>query len=742
MRIRTLLVLMAAAVLLPVVLASVIALEKIRDGERKAALRGLQETARATALVVDREAQGALSALKALGGSEHLQTGNFRAFHDQAAAQNRLPDVWTLLLDDQGRQILNTIVPYGSPLPAAAARERVARVLATGKPLVTDLILGPVTNRMLTTIYVPAQGPGGRPVVVAQAFSIDHWRNTALAQQIPPDWIVAVIDRQGKFIARSHRPGELLGQQARAELVAAAARADSGQLRHSTTEGIDAYVAFKHSELTGWTIAIAAPSELVDGPARRAMLLALGGLATAVLAAMLAAAAFGHRFIRAIGSAGQAAMALGRGERPVVRPTALHEVDALNQALVGAGELLDGERRSRQAAESERERLLAGEMTAREAAQAQNVAKDQFLAMLGHELRNPLAAISGAISLLEMGGLQPEREGRYRDIIRRQNRHLAHIINDLLDVSRLMAGKITLERQPLDLAECVDGCVESLRATERAIGFRIVVRAAPVWVDGDAVRIEQILNNLITNALKFSPAGSEVYVEVGAQGDRALVSVHDFGVGIDEALLPHVFDPFFQGPQPPNRAQGGLGIGLALVRQLTQLHGGDVSAASDGPGRGSRFGFWLPRIEAPVDTAPRSGLIVSTRRTLVYVEDNEDARATMAELLRSYDYEVVEVPDGKGVLPAVLATRPHAVLLDIGLPDIDGYEVARRLRSHPSTQFVPLIALTGYGQLRDKKAAALAGFDAHLVKPVEPARILETVEDVLARAAALEDRDG
>jgi signal transduction histidine kinase/ActR/RegA family two-component response regulator len=739
MRIRTLLVLMAAAVLLPVVLASVIALEKIRDGERKAALRGLQETARATALIVDREAQGALSGLKALGGSEHLRTGNFRAFYDQAAAQNRLPEVWTLLLDEQGRQILNTIVPYGSPLPPAAARERVARVLATGKPMVTDLILGPVTNRMLTTMYVPAQGPGGRPVVVAQAFSIDHWRNTALAQQIPPDWIVAVIDRQGKFIARSHGPGQLVGQQARGDLVAAAARADSGLLRHSTIEGIDAYDAFNHSELTGWTIAIAAPSELVDGPARHAMLLALGGLATAVLAAMLAAAAFGHRFIHAIGSAGRAAVALGRGERPVVRPTALHEVDALNQALVGAGELLDAERRSRQAAESERERLLAGEMTAREAAQAQNVAKDQFLAMLGHELRNPLAAISGAISLLEMGGMQPEREGRYHDIIRRQNRHLAHIINDLLDVSRLMAGKITLERQPLDLAECVAGCVESLRATERAIGFRIVVRAAPVWVDGDPVRIEQILNNLITNALKFSPAGSDVHVDVGAQGDRALVSVQDFGVGMDEALLPHVFDPFFQGPQPPNRAQGGLGIGLALVRQLTQLHGGDVSAASAGPGRGSRFAFWLPRIEAPVDTAPRPGLIVSTRRTLVYVEDNEDARATMAELLRSCDYEVVEVPDGKGVLPAVLATHPHAVLLDIGLPDIDGYEVARRLRSNPSTQFVPLIALTGYGQLRDKEAAALAGFDAHLVKPVEPARILKTVEDVLARAAALED---
>ncbi|MBC7471358.1 MAG: response regulator, partial [Ramlibacter sp.] len=335
--------------------------------------------------------------------------------------------------------------------------------------------------------------------------------------------------------------------------------------------------------------------------------------------------------------------------------------------------------------------------------------------------------------------IEPERAGRYHDIIRRQNRHLAHIINDLLDVSRLMAGKITLERYPLNLADCVASCVEALRATERAIGLRIVVRAVPVWVDGDAVRIEQILNNLITNALKFSPAGGEVQVEVREDGERAVVTVQDFGAGMDEVLLPQVFEPFFQGPQPANRTQTGLGIGLALVRQLTRLHGGDVDAASAGRGEGSRFSLWLPRIDAPLGEAPHASPPVASRRTLVYAEDNEDARAAMAELLRSYDYEVVEVPDGKSVLAAVLAAQPDAVLLDIGLPDIDGYEVARRLRANPATHFVPLIALTGYGQQRDKEAAAAAGFDLHLVKPVEPSRVVEAVEEVLAKSAALED---
>ncbi|MEP6790374.1 MAG: sensor histidine kinase, partial [Ramlibacter sp.] len=492
MRIRTQLILMAAAVLLPVALAAGIALEKIRDGERDAALRGLRETVRATALIVDRDVQGSLSGLRVLGNSEHLETGNFKAFYAQAAALNQPPDVWTLLLDSQGRQILNTVNPYGTPAPPPTALARVSQVLSSGKPLITDLFTGPVTGKLLTTLYVPAAAKGGKSMVVAQAFSVDHWNKTVPQSELPADWIVGVIDRQGRFIARSHKTGELLGQAARAELVAAAAAAPDGLVRHSTLEGVESYDAFAHSSLTGWTIAIAAPVQSIEAAARRAMQLAMAGMLLAVGAAIFAGAAFGQRFIRAIESASAAAVALGRGEKPRVRPTALDEVDALNRALVDAGTLLAAERQSRHAAEAERERLLASEMTAREAAQAQNVAKDQFLAMLGHELRNPLAAISGATSLLEMGGVDKDRSGRYLEIIRRQNRHLGHIVNDLLDVSRLMAGKIELETQPLNLGECVTSCVESLRATERAIGYRITVQASPVWVLGDAVRIEQI----------------------------------------------------------------------------------------------------------------------------------------------------------------------------------------------------------------------------------------------------------
>jgi signal transduction histidine kinase/ActR/RegA family two-component response regulator len=734
MRIRTLLVLMAAAILLPVVLAAAIALDQIRAGEREAALRGLRETARATSLIVDREVQGSLSALKALGHSPSLQRGDLKSFYAEAAALDQVPDVWTFLLDDKGAQVLNTIVPFGTRLPPPVAAERVARVLSSGKPLVSNVLVGPVTGKLLTTVNVSAAvGPG--KFVVGQNFSVDHWKRTVLREQLPSDWIVAVIDQQGRFVARSHKASEYLGKWARPELVAAAAAAPDGLIRHSTLEDIDSYDAFAHSSLTGWTIAVAAPVDSIEEASRRAMQVAMLGLAAALGAALLAAGLLGHRLIRAIERAGKAALALGHGRQPQTEHSHIAEVSQLHQSLADAGTLLDAERQSRLAAEAERERLLRNETAAREAAQAQNEAKDQFLAMLGHELRNPLAAISGAVTLLERGGADQARGAHYLEIVRRQNLHLGRIVDDLLDVSRLMAGKIMLEKTPLNMADSVTHCVESLRASEKSLGYRIVVHVETCWVDGDPVRIEQILNNLVTNALKFSPPGGPIRVDLHPENGHAVVTVRDEGAGIAADLLDRVFEPFVQGPPPSDRAQSGLGIGLALVRQLVRLHGGQVEAASAGLGRGSTFRFWLPVIESPTKSALARAGSHRTGRRLVYVEDNADARVTMAELLRALGYEVFEVAQGKRAHAAVLEDQPDAVVMDIGLPDLDGYEVARRLRQDARTRQVPLIALTGYGQLRDKEQAALAGFDAHLVKPVGPDDLIAAIEAVVAGAA-------
>ena len=729
MRIRNQLVLMAAAVLVPIVLAAALAIDKIREGERDAALRGLRETARATALIVDLDVQGALSAMKALGNSRSLEMHDFAAFQVEASAIDQKPDVWTVLLDANARQLVNTRVAYGNPLAATTSQERVTRVLASREPLVTDLFNGPQTNRLISMIYTPADAGGGNAFVLAQVFSVQFWTPRLMKQDIPADWIVAIADRTGRLIARSHKTDEFVGQAARPDIVAAAAASNDGLIKIPTLEGIDSYAAFTHSSLTGWTVIVAAPSAAVEAGGQQVVRLAMSGMLLAVAAAVIVAAAFGRNFIRAIEGAGHAAEALGRGETPVIDKTGVQEVNQLNQAIVDAGRLLDIERQSRRSAETQREELLVRETRAREVAQAQNEAKDQFLAMLGHELRNPLAAITGAIALMERGRGDP---GKSLDIIRRQSGHLGHIVNDLLDVSRLMAGKIMLERLPVDLALCASACAEALANTERAAGYRISVEAATVWVYGDTVRIEQILNNLLTNALKFSPSGSEVKLVVREDSGRAIVTVTDAGTGIEPELLAHVFEPFVQGPPPANRTQSGMGIGLALVRQLVGLHGGEVHAHSAGAGEGSSFEFWMPAINTPLEAPPLSAPPVSSARKLVYVEDNDDARATMGELLRAFGYEVLEVSKGKDVLEAVAAAQPDAVLMDIGLPDIDGYEVARGLRADPRCNHVPLIALTGYGQLRDKEAAAHAGFNAHLIKPVDVQQMVRTLEGVMA----------
>jgi signal transduction histidine kinase len=598
MRIRSQLLLMATAVLIPVIVAAGLAIYKIREAEREAGLRGLRETARATALIVDREVQGSKSALRALAGSRNLEIGDLEAFYRQAAVFNEMPDVWTVLHDASGRQVFNTLLPYGTAPPPAhrAAVERIKRVLSNRDILITDLAPGTVTGKMLTTVNVPISSHH-MSFVISQAFTVEHWRKKVMQPSLPSDWVVAVIDRNGRFISRSHRADELLGQPARPELVAAAGNSATGLIRHKTIEGVSSYDAYTHSDLTGWTIAVAAPVRSVEAAANSAVWLALAGIVLTVGVAGVAVAAFGSSFINAIEGASRAATALGKGLIPAMESTGIKEVNALNRALVGAGSLLDIERRGRQSAETERERLLSNETVAREAAQAQNEAKDQFLAMLGHELRNPLAAIAAATALLErMGATKPGAE-RFVQIISRQNRQLSHIVDDLLDVSRLLAGKIELELAPLDMADCVARAVEALLITERAAGYRIHVHASSVWFNGDAVRIDQILNNLLSNALKFSEPGGEVNVGVRAHAGRAVVTVQDGGAGIAAELLTRVFEPFVQGPAPANRLQSGLGVGLALVRQLVLLHGGEVEASSPGHGHGSTFTFWLPCID-------------------------------------------------------------------------------------------------------------------------------------------------
>ncbi|MES2536517.1 MAG: ATP-binding protein [Pseudomonadota bacterium] len=734
MKIRSYLVMMVIAILVPVIVFSAISLNTLLMSERTAALRGLHETARATALIVDRELGSAEASLRALAMSPHLTSGDMRGFYALAKAADWGTAASTLLYDQDGRQLINTLLPVGAPLLPRQAedQQRISQVLQARQTVVSRLIEDAgAPPKLLTTVNVPVTLPDGRQYVVASVFSTEYFQNIIAQRQIPPEWIVALIDDDGRFIARSHKAEQLTGKPARPELLNAARLSREGEIRHNTVEGIESYDVFTHPSMSAWTVAVAAPVELIESAARQAVVVAALGLMAAVICATGAAILFGRRLVRSVNRAARSAAALGRGEAPALANSGVTEVDELHVALNHAGTVLHHSL-------AERAKLLASEQEARRLAEQQNKAKDEFLAMLGHELRNPLSAIASAIAVMEVNGAGPEKLGRARTIIGRQSKHLARIVDDLLDLSRLSTGKILLSMESLDLAGVVQSCVDVLRTAERTDSL-ITVHVQSVWINADRTRLEQIINNLLNNALKYTPAGGLIEVQVTADSNEAVLQVRDSGVGIAPELLPQLFNMFVQGAVSIDRAQGGLGIGLALVRQLTTLHGGTVSAESAGIGKGSTFTVRFPRVAGVQGCDPKAGFdpaTVDQQRTVLLIEDNDDARQMTAVMLTLHACQVLEASNGIDGIRLATEHKPDVAIVDIGLSGIDGYEIARRLRADPATKEIGLIALTGYGQQSDRKFALNAGFDEHLVKPVDLERLIKAMRAVAVPADA------
>src|SRR5512143_26759 len=381
---------------------------------------------------------------------------------------------------------------------------------------------------------------------------------------------------------------------------------------------------------------------------------------------------------------------------------------------------------------SEQKKLAA--IAAAETARAEtDRRKDEFLAMLGHELRNPLAAIGSAVGVLREASLPPERTEWARGSIERQVQLLTRMVDELLDVSRIARGRIELSKQNVDLAALATRLAswwEGL-ALEKKRVFSLSVPDEPLLAHADAARFSQILSNLIDNAFKFTSEGDRISVVLKREGPDALLTVADTGVGIPAEMLRSIFELFTQGARPGSHANAGLGIGLAVVRTLTELHGGTVSAASEGPGRGSEFTVRIPRLiseTSQIHDAVSAPLRVpcSPRRVLV-VEDDADSAEGIKLLLQLAGHEVLTAADGAGALSCCAELRPDAILLDIGLPDMDGYEVGHRLRERLGGA-VLIVALTGFGAEEDRRRSAEAGIDHHLLKPVSVERIEELLE--------------
>ncbi|GIZ52753.1 hybrid sensor histidine kinase/response regulator [Noviherbaspirillum aridicola] len=736
MRLRAHLTQLVVAALAPMVIVSAIALNKVRERHREAALASLQETARAASLLVERELVEVQTALRVLAVSQSLAEGDLERFHQKATAAMKGMPGWTILYDDQGRQLANTRVPWGMELPPRGVNvEQFGRILQEDRFHISSLAWAENVQRNVLLVEMPVR-LGDRRFVLSHAILPEHINNTFIERSIPGSWVVALFDRDGITLARSHGAEQYVGKPAREDTRQAIRSGYSGVLRHVIRGEVEVYDVFVHSPLSGWTIAVGAPVSEIDSVVNQAALISGLGLLAAIVAATIAAWLIGRRVSRSVQGAVRSAATLGRGDLP--EPPArsgVAEIDALHRTLQESGRMLALEKSQRRAAEAERNALLESEQQARREAERQNGAKDQFLAMLGHELRNPLAAITSAVEVLGIDGGGARGEGA-RTILARQVRHLERMVDDLLDVSRVMSGKVILDRQPLDLAATVSGCVATLKSTGRAERHVVTLSALrPVWVQADPVRIEQVVNNLLDNAVKYTPAGGSIRVEVRAEGVNALLCVQDSGVGIPAELQARIFEVFVQGERSLDRSQGGLGIGLALARRLARLHDGDVECRSDGADAGSSFTLRLPLAAAHQPVAGE------TRRpapscSVLLVDDHADARDMTLAMLENDGHRPRAAVDAEDAIRLALAERPDLALIDIGMPGTDGYALARAIRARPELAGIVLVALTGYGSPEDRARSSDAGFDLHMVKPLTRQK-LDTACALLDRARPL-----
>jgi signal transduction histidine kinase/CheY-like chemotaxis protein len=723
--IRTHLIGLLLAGLVPVAVFAAVLLLQLWVGQRDQVRARHQDAVSALAALMERELDGGLRRLELLASSPLLRTGATQPFRELAQTFLALSPDWEniVLLDLAGGQVFNLAAAPDRALPPATDRAYASSVIQTGRPAASDLFVGTVTGKQVVDLAVPVIHGDRVRYVLAATLSLEQLE-VLLAEHVGKDGVAVILDRAHRIIRRS-RPGpDYVGKHTVPALHASIERAPRGWGRFAAFEGDTVYTAWAPVPRFGWTVAVGIPAAPIEQSLTRSLAL-LGGVGLLVFVASgwlaIAAARRGAAGIRA---AAVAAQDVAAGRAVAMPPTRIIELDALGDALRAAGERLAREAEIRVVAENERNALLERERAARAHAEAQSRAKDEFLAMLGHELRNPLAAISNAGRLLERVDPTHPAARRALEVINRQAAHQGRLLDDLLDVARVMHSKIVLERVPIDLAECARRALAALSAAGKTGAHEFQASLASAWVSGDPTRLEQIIVNLVGNAIKFTPPGGTIRIATGREGRDALIRVTDSGAGIDPSLLPRIFDLFTQGKQEPARAAGGLGIGLTLVRRLAELHDGTAEAHSAGAGQGASFVVRLRAIEPAPSAVPGGGERAAhgrARRILV-VEDNADVREMLQAALAMEGHEVSAVADGAAALALAPGLRPDVAIVDIGLPGMDGYELAGALRARFNGS-LRLIALSGYGLAEDVHRSSAAGFEAHLVKPVDPAEL-------------------
>jgi signal transduction histidine kinase/CheY-like chemotaxis protein len=622
------------------------------------------------------------------------------------------------ILDRAGAVVVEHPARTESPRLRRPTPRHVQQAFETGKAVVSDLHESPVDGRLSVSINVPVHRGGRVLWVITALLDQVHMSRTLAAQVGERDALSTVLDSQRRIVARTRDLQRWYGELPSRDTLQALDSGERGWRRFRTLDGNE-YLWTWSTIPTGWTVWLGSPAREFDHALRQSMLrLAVAGFGVLLLA-VAGTALLARRIAASVRRMTENAYRLAEGERPPYRRSGIRQLDALYEALEGANDKVSR-------ALADRDRALDAERAARAVADEHNRSKDEFLGMLSHELRNPLAPIRNSTYILQHADPASDKARHARSVIERQTEHLTRLVDDLLDITRIARGKVLLQLERVDLRDVVRRAADDAHLGIEQRGVRLKVELPPdsLWADADATRVTQIVGNLLNNAAKFTRPGGEIGVTLRDDGAVAEIGVRDTGVGIDPALLPTMFDPFVQGERTLARSEGGLGLGLALARGLAALHGGSVWAHSEGVGRGAEFVVTLPLAgplveeRAPSGPPPRA----PTSRRVLVVDDNADAAESLAELIRLFGHDVSVAYDGPSALAKAREWRPDVVLCDIGLPGMTGYDVARAFRAADGGT-MKLVAVSGYAQPEDVRRAVEAGFDAHVAKPPDPAEI-------------------
>jgi signal transduction histidine kinase/CheY-like chemotaxis protein len=744
---RAYLLALTAGAVVPVLCFALYLTVGLSRTEQEAVERGLIETAAALASAVDRELARSITALEALAASEHLDRDDYGAFAREAqrvvASQTALGWLSINLAAPDGTPLMHSLTSTGAPPPLADV-STVKQTAASARPVISDLLPGGVRAQAAFAVRVPVLRDGAVKYVLSAALSARTMAGALGSQQDVPDRIAVLYDRRNAIVFRTVNADQLIGTTVTPRLAQESSERESGVIEDVNREGTRVRTVFQRARMSGWSVAIGVPHHVLYAAQRRSVrniaILGAALIGLSVIVALLVAS----RIRRSVDDLMATAARLGApGEATPAIQSPIAELDRLGQTLATAARLI----RERGVSV---ERHMTELESARAEAEAGNRAKDEFLALLSHELRTPLNAVFGWARMLQAGQVGADKLPRALDAIVRNAHAQLQLIDDLLDVSRVVAGKMRLDVQSVDLRAVVESALDAVRpaAAGKSIRLQAILdsRAGPIM--GDPTRLEQVVWNLLMNAVKFTDKGGRVQVHLQRINSHVEIVVSDSGQGVNPDVLPFIFDRFRQADRSSARAHGGLGLGLALVKHLVELHGGSVSAWSAGEGQGATFIVKLPlsiatiteepqpRLHptAAVIESPAGGVRLDDLRVLV-VDDDPDAVELAAAILVRAGASARTCGSASEALETLQEWRPDVLISDIEMPGEDGYSLIRKVRAlepHDGGK-TPAVALTAYGRTQDRVLSLTAGYNMHVPKPVDPGELTTIIGSVAGR---------